>query len=160
MKVLIVSDTHGKQELFKKVFEKEQPDRVIHCGDSEGYELELDMICGDKQLDIVAGNCDWSNLPGMLVISICGVRIVVVHGHMQRANYGNFGLAETARGNDASVIFYGHTHVPDISYNGGITIVNPGSLTKPRQENRRPTYAIMMVNSKGDATFEIKYADF
>ena len=159
MKILIVSDTHGKQELLKKVVAKENPDSVIHCGDSEGYELEISMICGGK-LDIVAGNCDWSDLPGMIVKSIGGVRIVIVHGHMQRANYGNYGLVETARGNGAQIICYGHTHVPDISYAGGITIVNPGSLTKPRQADRRPTYALLTIDDRGKYNVETRYADF
>ena len=41
MKVLIVSDTHKKNENYFHVLEKEKPDLVIHCGDAEGSEYAL-----------------------------------------------------------------------------------------------------------------------
>ena len=36
MKILIVSDTHKKNENYFKVLEMHHPDMVIHCGDAEG----------------------------------------------------------------------------------------------------------------------------
>lgn len=37
MKVLIVSDTHGKEGNLKEAIRREQPiDMLIHCGDVEG----------------------------------------------------------------------------------------------------------------------------
>ena len=38
MKILIVSDTHKKNENYFKVLEMHHPDMVIHCGDAEGSE--------------------------------------------------------------------------------------------------------------------------
>lgn len=39
MKVLIVSDTHGKEGNLKEAMEREKPfDMLVHCGDVEGSE--------------------------------------------------------------------------------------------------------------------------
>ena len=59
MKVLICSDTHGKQDLMKQVIEREKPFEVlVHAGD-----MEDQVICvlgyTDYQVRIVAGNCDY-----------------------------------------------------------------------------------------------------
>ena len=57
MKVVIVSDTHRKNQSFFRVVEAEQPDMVIHCGDSEGseYALTEGVSC---PVHLVMGNCD------------------------------------------------------------------------------------------------------
>ena len=40
MKILIVSDTHRKNENLKKVLDREPPfDMMIHLGDAEGSEV-------------------------------------------------------------------------------------------------------------------------
>ena len=43
MKILIVSDTHGRERNLEKVLEKTEPiDHLIHLGDVEGSE---ELIC-------------------------------------------------------------------------------------------------------------------
>jgi hypothetical protein len=39
----------------------------------------------------------------------------------------------------------------------GITVVNPGSISMPRQDNRRPSYAILDVDRQGDIHTTIAY---
>ena len=39
----------------------------------------------------------------------------------------------------------------------GLIILNPGSLTYPRQEGRRPSYIIMQIEEDGEANFSIEY---
>ena len=42
MKILIVSDTHRKDDNLKKVIEKTSPlDMLIHLGDAEGSETKI-----------------------------------------------------------------------------------------------------------------------
>ena len=41
MKILIVSDTHKKNENYFKVLEMHHPDMVIHCGDAEGSDMHF-----------------------------------------------------------------------------------------------------------------------
>ena len=45
MKVLIVSDTHGKDENLEAAVYKEAPfDLLIHCGDVEGREIFTEAL--------------------------------------------------------------------------------------------------------------------
>ena len=47
MKILIVSDTHGKHENLKLALEQEAPiDRMIHLGDVEGCEDFVQRLAG------------------------------------------------------------------------------------------------------------------
>ena len=55
MKVLIVSDTHGKEGNLKEAIRREQPiDMLIHCGDVEKYssieriKANVDKETGDR----------------------------------------------------------------------------------------------------------------
>ena len=52
---------------------------------------------------------------------------------------------------------YGHTHRPVVEEEDGILVINPGSLTFPRQQGRRPSYAVMDVEEGKDLQVEIKY---
>ena len=60
MKVLVVSDSHGRHDLLRKAIGQEAPiDMLIHAGDVEG---DLDKILGPKReyiVHAVAGNMDW-----------------------------------------------------------------------------------------------------
>ena len=60
MKVLVVSDSHGRHDLLRKAIGQEAPiDMLIHAGDVEG---DLDKILGpgrEYEVHAVAGNMDW-----------------------------------------------------------------------------------------------------
>ena len=78
MKVLIVSDTHRKNENYFKVLQIHKPDLVIHCGDVEGSEHILAQAA-DCPVQIVLGNNDFfSSLPRELDLKLgpCKVRAV------------------------------------------------------------------------------------
>lgn len=45
MKILIVSDTHGRDEKLEAAVAVEQPfDYLIHCGDVEGREFFIEAL--------------------------------------------------------------------------------------------------------------------
>ena len=52
---------------------------------------------------------------------------------------------------------YGHTHRPDIDLEDGVKVINPGSLSYPRQSGRQATYIIMEVNTEGEVEFTLKH---
>lgn len=65
MKILIVSDTHRKDDNLKKVIEQVKPiDMFIHLGDSEGSEQFIpEWLNPDCSIQMVRGNNDFfSNL--------------------------------------------------------------------------------------------------
>ena len=38
-----------------------------------------------------------------------------------------------------------------------IIVINPGSLSYPRQEGRRPTFVMMEIDAEGEVHFELEY---
>ena len=52
---------------------------------------------------------------------------------------------------------FGHTHKPYLETKDGVTILNPGSLSYPRQEGRRPSYMIMDIDEAGEGHYTQKY---
>lgn len=158
MKVLVVSDTHGKNDLYFKLLEMHKPDRVIHCGDIEGSEYALD-IAAKCPVDMVSGNNDFfSDLPKETEVRACGKKIWVTHGHRYYVSMGTSVIMDEAASRGYDIVCYGHTHRPGISYgNNGVIAVNPGSLSYPRQEGREPSFAMIETDRFGEMHIHIGY---
>lgn len=157
MKVLIVSDTHRKNDIYFTVLEKENPDLVIHCGDAEGSEYAL-TAAAKCPVRIVLGNNDFfSDLPRELELELGNYKVLVTHGHYYYVSMGYENIRREARARSKNLVFFGHTHRPVVNEKEGIILVNPGSISYPRQEGRRPSYAIMEIGEDGNADFEIRY---
>jgi len=156
MKVLIVSDTHGHTENAEAAIRKEQKvDYLIHCGDVQD---SLEFFQNQEfPIAVVRGNCDWRrNLASQLIVELYNHRILIVHGHMEQVNYGLLNLYYKAKQEQCDIVCYGHTHVPLIEEIDDVTIVNPGSLEKPRQMGHKPTYAVLVLSEDQPPKVEIK----
>ena len=160
MKILIVSDTHGYDDNFEKALMKEAPvDMLIHCGDIEGSEDYYEALC-ECPVYMVRGNNDfWSDLPSEVVFEVCGHRIMVTHGHYYGVSWDREKLMETALAKMADIVMYGHTHMPELFEEDGLTVLNPGSLSLPRQKGRKPTYMVMEIDEKNKINFLKKVVD-
>ena len=154
MKILICSDTHRVNDNFYRMLEEvPSVDMIIHCGDAEGTECEMEAIAG-CEMEVVSGNNDFFTvLPKERVLDIAGNKILVTHGHYYRVSAGYERLAEEAAARGCNMAFFGHTHLPYMGEVNGVFLVNPGSLTYPRQYGRVPTYVIMEVDDKGEVCF-------
>lgn len=130
---------------------------VIHCGDAEGSEYAISEAAGCP-VQIVLGNNDFfSELPKELEFNIGKHRIWVTHGHNYYVSMGNENIKKEAKSRGVDVVFYGHTHRPVIDYGNDVIAVNPGSLSYPRQEGHRPSYAIMEIDKDEELHFTIAY---
>lgn len=162
MRILIVSDTHGLLKNFHKALKKVGDiDYLIHAGDVSGDEQEIreSVSCPVK---IVSGNNDFSfSLKKEEEFDICDHHFLLLHGHREGVYYGTDRLSYKASEYGADVVIFGHTHVPSIEYDEelGIWIVNPGSLTFPRQGDRRPTFLLMEIDNEGELHFTLNFVD-
>ena len=159
MKILIVSDTHRKNENLEIVLEQEKPiDLLIHLGDGEGCEDYIEVLA-ECPLEIVAGNNDFfTELPGEKMISIGKYKVLLTHGHYYYVNTGIVRLKEEALDRGVDIVMYGHTHRPVVDLeDDGIIAINPGSLSYPRQEGHRPSYIIMEIDNEDEVNFSIAY---
>lgn len=158
MKILIISDTHRKNENYLKIVKDLGTlDMVIHLGDVEGseYTIQNAVSC---PVEMVAGNNDFfSDLPSEKIFQIGKYNVMITHGHRYYIGMGSEMLKREAVAQGVDIVMYGHTHRPVIDISPSIMAINPGSLSYPRQENRKPSYIIMETDAQGDAHFAIKY---
>ena len=100
-------------------------------------------------VEAVHGNMDEpalkQTLPLERVVEVEGARIGMVHIPGPAA-----GRAARLRAtfSDADAIVYGHTHVPDVTRDEGVWILNPGS---PTERRRAPARAMLLLHIAGNA---------
>lgn len=139
MRILIVSDTHGRiEEVLQYINKAGNIDKIIHLGDHsrDGYDIKF---ATGIDTEIVKGNCDWMdiNTPDEKLIKMNGLRIFISHGHYLNVRQNRNKLAERARELSASIALYGHNHYPLLEEIRGIKIFNPGSPTEARNGAKR-----------------------
>lgn len=157
-KILIVSDTHGKHTNLEKVLKSVKPiDMLIHCGDVEGGEETIKRLAGCP-VHMVAGNNDFfSDLPREEEFALEGYNVLLTHGHYYYISMGTDMLKEDARARGFDLVMFGHTHRPYLERAKDITLLNPGSISYPRQDGRKPSYIIMDIDRRGEAHFTVNY---
>ena len=160
MKILVVRDTHRKDDNLKLVLSEECPlDMLIHLGDAEGSEHFIpDWVNPECRMEMVLGNNDFfSRLDREREIDIAGHKAFITHGHYYGVSMGPEGLVDEAKSRGCDIAMYGHTHRPFLDVIDGVTVLNPGSLSYPRQEGRRPSYMIIHVDADGKMDYQQKY---
>lgn len=147
-RILIVSDSHGRNDNIKKAIEKAgQFDLMIHLGDVGPDYLQVERMSGVPTY-MVAGNNDYGGfLRDMSVIYIGSHKVLLTHGHRQGVHLGVDRLRYLALENECDIAMYGHTHVPFLE-EGDVTIINPGSISLPRQIGHKKTFAIMELDDE------------
>ena len=158
MRILIVSDTHRRNENYIKVLERVSPvDMVIHCGDIEGSEYLIAESAGCPVQMVVGNNDFFSDLPREKELEIGKYKVWLTHGHNYYVSMSNEVIKQEARMRGADIVMYGHTHRPVVDIDEDVIAINPGSLTYPRQDGRRPSFIIMELDKEGKAHFTINY---
>lgn len=152
MKILILSDSHGELSTAEKVIRYEKPDHVIHLGDCIRDAEDLSREFPTLPICKVPGNNDWfSDETKEKVITLCGTKIFLCHGHTTGVRDGvTVQLAKALRQN-CSVSLFGHTHSPYLEEQDGVLLLNPGSIRD------RDSYAILTLRPGEKPAAEIKY---
>ena len=158
MRILIVSDTHGRHGSLDKVLEREKNiDMFLHMGDVEEGDLYIEGIM-KCPVYMVAGNNDfYGNLAREQILQIGKYKVWMTHGHPYYVSMNTRRLKEVARERGVDIVMYGHTHRPDIDIEEDLIVLNPGSLSYPRQQGREYTYIVMELDDAGEASFELRY---
>lgn len=158
MRILIVSDTHRKHTNLELVLEKTgHPDLLIHLGDAEGAEDYIEAIA-DCPVEIIAGNNDFfSHLEREEELQIGKYKVFLTHGHYYYVSVGIEHLCQEGKARGADIVMFGHTHRPCIEFVDDLVVLNPGSLSYPRQEGRRPSYILMEIDDRGEAHYTLNY---
>ena len=160
MKILIVSDTHGRHSAFDKALkEAGKIDALVHLGDTEDGEDYIEAVCGCPAY-VLAGNNDFfsDNLREMEVV-FGTKKAFMTHGHYYYVSLGPERIIEEGKMRNADIVMFGHTHKPFLEMIDGMIVLNPGSLSYPRQEGRKGSYIMMEIEPDCDVKCEIKYLD-
>lgn len=152
MKYMIASDIHGSAYYCDKLLEafaREDADRLILLGDLlyhgprnnpprtyDPREVALSLNRIKDRILCVRGNCDADVDQMMLefpimaeyaVIDYGGRLIWLTHGH-------KYNIDNPLPLSEGDIMIYGHTHIPMIEEQNGITFINPGSVSIPKSE--------------------------
>ena len=132
MKILVVSDSHGDYSSFNNLVRSQsKAEAVIFLGDGCEEFDDVRRNFPEKMFIGVKGNNDWGcSLPLCEERVIEGKKFFITHGHVERVKYGLDMLKQKARSRGADIVLYGHTHVPYTEYDGGMYIMNPGSIRR------------------------------
>ena len=153
MRVLIVSDSHGRHDKLEEAIRRVRPDRLIHCGDILTCQPQVQAMA-DCPVHVVRGNNDLgTDLPYDLVLPLGRHKLYVTHGHREHVGWGLRDLALAAAEHGCDYAVFGHTHAPVMEEVCGVTLINPGSISLPRQPGRNPSFIVCDVDDKGDLHF-------
>lgn len=160
MKVLIVSDTHGNHKNLDEILDLAgKIDMFIHLGDVEGGEEYLDAVV-DCEKHIVRGNNDFfSELPREEEFYIGKYKVFITHGHGYYVSLDSEYITEEGKARGADLVMFGHTHKPFFHQDEEIIVLNPGSVSYPRQEGRKGSYMIMEMDEEENLKFKQCYLD-
>lgn len=160
MKYMFASDIHGSAWYCRKMleaYEKERADRLVILGDLlyHGPRNDLPREYAPKaviqllnerkeELYVVRGNCDaevdqmvlqFPIMADYCIITDGERTIYASHGHI----YNQDNLPPMKQGD---IFIQGHTHVLKAEKGADYTILNPGSVSIPKEGNI-PTYAVL-----------------
>lgn len=158
MRILVVSDTHGDYRSLATVLGLlgRSVQALLHLGDGSG-DVRAAARCGVPMPPAygVRGNVDNDlSVPLLRMFEAEGRLVLAAHGHRYPLGDGVSSLFRAARDAGAKGFFFGHTHVPDHQERGGITVLNPGSLSRPRGP-WGPSFAIVEA-SASSAFLDVK----
>ncbi len=132
MRVLVFSDSHGRQDYIICMLEKEKDCKtVFFLGDGEKEVLNIKETYKDRSFICVRGNNDfYSQLERVAYKHIDGVTFMACHGDRFDVRFSRRELYNKASAVRAQVALYGHTHVPKVEFDSfsKVCAVNPGAL--------------------------------
>ena len=142
-KIIVVSDSHGNRQALDGldlIFA--ESDMIIHLGDTSSDGGYVRNKYPDKTV-VISGNCDIISVGEKeKVLRVEGIDIFACHGHLYSVKSTLARLAKRAKELDCSLALYGHTHDAREDEIDGVTLLNPGTLSRYSQKS----YLYLVIN--------------
>ncbi|MGL4251949.1 MAG: metallophosphoesterase family protein [Metamycoplasmataceae bacterium] len=156
-KLIILSDTHGNNQLIDKILSSHEYDIAIHAGD---YETDVNYMIKNFNY-FVRGNNDFDAQKDEIYFEIEGIKFNLQHGQFI-GSYNDLDnddlMRNVLRKKKVDVLIHGHTHITKIVYFADRTfIINPGSIWLPRGGSKA-SYILATIHN-GVIDFEVKFVD-
>ena len=151
MKILVLSDTHGRIDMLKYVLNNASYDEIFYLGDGLTDIMQC-AIDPAMKITYVRGNQDGDiDAPDDLMFELKGIRIMMTHGHNHGVKLGMGKLFKHAIANEVDLLLFGHTHMPfTTTLENGMVVLNPGSLGKGRLKYN--SFGIIEIDDTGKFT--------
>lgn len=146
MKIGIMSDSHHDlNAIDEAICLADDVDCWFHAGDSIEDAEYLENV-SQKKVFAVPGNIDWFiDKPQELLVNIADKKIFLTHGHKYNVKWSTKSLYERACPLNADLIIYGHSHVGNEEHIDDKIIINPGSVSEPR-DGLNPSFMIATID--------------
>ena len=155
-RILVFSDSHHVTQTMMQVTLKVRPDIIIHLGDCINDARELQRAFPEIPVEMVPGNCDFSQDPGVRILMIDQKRIMICHGHQFYVKETLRQLEAAAVRQKADAVLFGHTHRLYYDYHNGLAVLNPGSISQSRYAGAE-SYGLMTIKN-GQIDIQTFYA--
>ncbi len=156
-RIMIVSDSHRQIGNIKKALSVEgKLDMLIHLGDFEGEDDQIRNLADCKVIFVPGNNDFFSQYDKEVELVLGRYKVLLTHGHYYYVSLDLQTIRKEAEGRGMDIVMFGHTHRPVISIEENVTLINPGSIAYPRQQDKKCTYIMMEIDDKGDAEFTLK----
>jgi len=152
LSLAVVADTHSHPHAAThERLAALAPDAILHAGDI-GDDRIIEQLTEIAPVFVVRGNIDTrTTFPDVLTLDLVAtelrLRIFLIHiavnGPKLRADVARMALAE-----HATLVVCGHSHVPFIAQERGLTVFNPGSIG-PRRFQLPIVFGTIAVTSAG-----------
>jgi putative phosphoesterase len=114
---------------------------VLFGGGNPRYLQKCQAEFAADMLDVLA------TAPRSLVFEAAGAKVLMVHISPWSADDGYVLPTSPLLPRFAELpydfVILGHTHVPMVYNASGVTVINPGSCSQPRDDDRRGSYAVL-----------------
>lgn len=141
MRIVVMSDCHGRTLPVEQAIERSNPDVFIYCGDGTEKVEDISFIYSNIKFYFVKGNCDFADYPIEQEIKLSGKTVFFTHGHKYSVKSGYNRIIEEGKRRQADIVLFGHTHDAYNKYIDGMYLVNPGSAGM----SFHPTYAFIEI---------------
>ncbi|RCX17499.1 hypothetical protein DFR58_10744 [Anaerobacterium chartisolvens] len=147
MKILVISDTHGDTDKAEEVIRSYRDiDLIIHLGDYFRDAQKLAALFPQIPMEYIYGNSDFmiGDVVAEKTLRYEGKIIFITHGHRYSVKWDYDKLHKKAEEINADLLLFGHTHVGDKVEKNGYILLNPGSISDPREDSGR-SYALVSI---------------
>jgi putative phosphoesterase len=129
MKILVLSDSHGRISPMEQAVEQTSPDLIFHLGDCWKDAESLHARLPDIPMEQVPGNCDIRPAdPAEKLLILSGKRILLCHGNTYGVKQSLISAGYAADEKALDLFLFGHTHKPFVDKRGNCLFLNPGSI--------------------------------
>lgn len=151
MRLGVISDSHGELDNLRQaafiLINEWKVDKIVHLGDECEDTVVFQEYPPQEIIQVHGVYCSHYQDPSIInrpLINIEGHRCLFTHTDKPHRNDlpEDPDPQELARQKKVDIIFYGHSHIPEIRQQDGIIWLNPGHLKNEDKKGFAPSFAV------------------